>query len=456
LRAQSRAPAPAHGYKAAETAMTSSSLAPAITAMQNSMDADVFSAAAESDAVDGVMSAVVARPRNTDELCRILAAANREGLAVAPRGGGAHLAIGNSLKRLDIVVDISALNRIVQHNAADLTLVVEAGITLAALRRALAKEGQFLALDASLPQRATIGGILAAGVSGPLKWHYGSARDLVIGMQVAQADGRLTRSGGQVVKNVSGYDMARLHVGGLGTLGVITEVSFKLTPMPRRESTLVAQFKSYADCAAAAMSIFNSGAMPLAMTAYNHAANKRIGAAYGARGGSALAVRLGGRPRTLQRLENETFAILSPCADAVDRMDDGAATAYWATLADFGYAAAKPIMSARVSVLPNRVAQVVDAIAQCADVAILAQVGYGMLNAHWFDQELDLGETLRHARDAVHSAGGSLIVERAPLSVKAGIDVWDYNGDSLAIMRGLKAQYDPNRILNPNRFAGGI
>lgn len=424
--------------------------------MQNSVDADAFSASAASGAVDGVMPSIVAHPRNADELCRILAAANREGLAVAPRGGGAHLDIGNPLTRLDMVVDISALNRIVQHNAADLTLVVEAGITLEALRRALAKEGQFLALDAPLPQRSTIGGVLASGVSGPLKWHYGSARDLVIGMQVAQADGRLTRSGGQVVKNVSGYDMARLHVGGLGTLGVITEVSFKLTPMPRRESTLVAQFKSYADCAAAAMSVFNSGAMPLAMTAYNHAASKRINAAHDAGAGSALAVRLGGRPRTLKRLEDETFAILSARADAVDRMD-GDAAAHWAALADFGYAAdAKPIMSARVSVLPNRVAQVADAIAQRADAAILAQVGYGMLNAHWFDQELDLDETLRHARDAAHSVGGSLIVERAPLSVKAGVDVWDYNGDSLAIMRGLKAQYDPNGILNPNRFAGGI
>ena len=424
--------------------------------MQNSVDADVFSAAAMSDAVDGVMPSIVAHPRNADELCSILAAANRERLAIAPRGGGAHIDIGNPLTRLDMVVDISALNQIVQHNAADLTLVVEAGITLEALRRALAKGGQFLALDAPLPQRATIGGILSSGVSGPLKWHYGSARDLVIGMQVAQADGRLTRSGGQVVKNVSGYDMARLHVGGLGTLGVITEVSFKLTPMPRRESTLVAQFKSYADCAAAAMGVFNSGAMPLAMTAYNHAASKLINAAHDAGADSALAVRLGGRPRTLKRLEDETFAILGAHADAVERIDDGTA-AYWTALADFGYAAdAKPIMSARVSVLPNRVAQIADAIAQRADAAILAQVGYGMLNAHWFDQELDLGETLRHARDAAHSAGGSLIVERATLSVKAGVDVWDYNGDSLAIMRGLKAQYDPNGILNPNRFAGGI
>ena len=216
----------------------------------------------------------------------MLALADTEGLAVAPRGGGTQLALGNHLERLDVVVDMSALNRVVQHNAADLTLAVEAGITLATLRETLAAEGQFLALDAPLPERATIGGTLAVGVSGPLKWQYGSARDLVIGMKVAQADGRITQSGGNVVKNVSGYDMARLHVGGLGTLGIITEISFKLTPMPRHETTLLAHFDSVSGCLSAALGIFNSGVMPIAMTAFNGNVGNRIGLEDG--GGAAI------------------------------------------------------------------------------------------------------------------------------------------------------------------------
>lgn len=425
---------------------------PAFQALQSALDPAILSPAAASDAIDGVAPAAMARPRNAAELCLVLAAANDRALAVAPRGGGSMLHLGNPIERLDLVVDLAALNRIVSHNAADLTLVVEAGITLAALRRALAEQAQFLGLDAPLPDRATIGGILASGASGPLKWHYGSPRDLVIGMQVALPDGRLTRSGGQVVKNVSGYDMARLHVGGLGTLGVITEVSFKLTPMPRRETTLVARFGDAQSCVAAALGVFNSGVMPLAMTAYDANVSARIDSGGGAQ---TLAVRLGGRPRTLQRMENETHAIISKRSASIDKLDDAADL--WAQLADFGWQPDRqPLMSARIALLPTQIPLISDALSRDEGVAIVSQPGYGMINAHWFGDAVDLADALRRARDAVHHAGGSLIVERAPPSVKAGVDIWDYSGDSLAVMRGLKAQYDPNRILNPNRFAGGI
>lgn len=432
--------------------MATPSLSPAFQALQSALDPAILSVAAESDAIDGVAPAAIARPRNAAELSSVLVAANDNALAVAPRGGGSMLQLGNPIERLDLVVDLAALNRIVSHNAADLTLVVEAGITLAALRRALAEQAQFLGLDAPLPDRATIGGILASGASGPLKWHYGSPRDLVIGMQVAQPDGRLTRSGGQVVKNVSGYDMARLHVGGLGTLGVITEVSFKLTPMPRRETTLVARFDDAQSCVAAALGVFNSGVMPLAMTAYDAQVSANTGIADAAQ---TLAIRLGGRPRTLQRLENETHAILAKRSPSIDKLED--ATTFWAQIADFGYQTDRqPHMSARIVLLPTQIPPIADALSRDEGVAIVSQPGYGMINAHWFSDAVDLADALRRARGAVHHAGGSLIVERAPLSVKAGVDIWDYSGDSLAVMRGLKAQYDPNRILNPNRFAGGI
>lgn len=432
--------------------MAARSVPSAFQALQSALDPAILSPASDSDAIDGVAPAAIARPRNAAELCRVLAAANDRALAVAPRGGGAMLHLGNPIERLDLVVDLAALNSIVSHNAADLTLVVEAGITLAALRRALAEQAQFLGLDAPLPDRATIGGILASGASGPLKWHYGSPRDLVIGMQVALPDGRLTHSGGQVVKNVSGYDMARLHVGGLGTLGVITEVSFKLTPMPRRESTLVARFTDAQSCIAAALGVFNSSVMPLAMTAYDAAVGARIDSGDAAQ---TLAVRLGARPRTLQRMENETHAILSKRSASIDRLDDAADL--WERLADFGWQPDyQPAMSARIALLPTQIPLIAEALSRDEGAAIVSQPGYGMINAHWFGDAVDLADALRRAREAVHRAGGTLIVERAPLSVKPGVDIWDYNGDSLAVMRGLKAQYDPNRILNPNRFAGGI
>ena len=436
--------------------MTASHSNPIQQTIEDSLGAVSVRAGSESDAIDGITPEAVVSPRSIDELSRFLSYANEEGLAVAPRGGGTQLALGNRMRRLDAVVDMSALNQVVAHNAADLTLAVEAGIALASLREVLAAEGQFLALDAPLPARATIGGTLAAGVSGPLKWQYGSARDLVIGMKVAQADGRITQSGGNVVKNVSGYDMARLHVGGLGTLGVITEVSFKLTPLPRHETTLLAKFDSGEDCLNAALGIFNSGVMPIALTAFNQAVSERIGLEADDHADYSLAVRLGGRPRTLRRMENEAFFVIRERTDRVDRLEDEAAE-LWSELADFGHShGEEAAVSARVAALPNRLDNAMGALASQGNAAIVAQPGYGMMNAHWFGEDAPSAEAVHGMRQDLRAIGGSLIVESAPLAVKDGMDVWDYTGESLEIMRNLKAQYDPNGILNPNRFAGGI
>ena len=425
-------------------------------AIEDSVGAGIVRPGSDSDAIDGIVPKVVVSPRSTDELSRVLSLANKERLAVAPRGGGTQLSIGNRMRRLDVVVDMSGLNRVVEHNAADLTLVVEAGITLSSLRTALAVQRQFLPLDAPLTERATIGGTLAAGVSGPLKWQYGSARDLVIGMKVAQADGRITQSGGNVVKNVSGYDMARLHVGGLGTLGIITEVSFKLTPIPRHETTLLAQFGSIEDCLGAAVGIFNSGVMPIALTAFNRNAADQVGYMDDVSGEFALAVRLGGRPRTLRRMENEAFFIIRERTDRVDRLEDEAAE-LWSELADFGHSEGQEaVVSARIAALPSRLKEAIDALASRGDATIVAQPGYGMMNAHWLGGNLPSDEAIHSMRRDLRAIGGSLIVERAPHALKESLDVWDYTGESIDIMRRLKEQYDPNSILNPNRFAGGI
>ena len=425
-------------------------------AFTDALPADIIRDGDANDAIDGITPQFVISPRSVDELGRALSVADSQRLAVAPRGGGTQLALGNRMQRLDAVVDTSALNRVVAHNAADLTLVVEAGITLASLRETLAEKGQFLALDAPLPDRATIGGTLAAGVSGPLKWQYGSARDLVIGMKVAQPDGRITQSGGNVVKNVSGYDMARLHVGGLGTLGVITEASFKLTPMPRRETTLLARFRTAAACLDAALHIFNSGVMPIALTAFNGSVSERIGLDGDNPADYVLAVRLGGRPRTLRRMRDEAFNAIRERALSVDTLDDDAAE-LWSNLADFGYSeGAEAVVSVRIATLPNRLDKAIDILAPHGNAAIVAQPGYGMMNAHWFGENVPSAEAIHSMRPNIQAIGGSLIVERAPYQMKVILDVWNYTGESLEIMRNLKAQYDPNGILNPNRFTGGI
>ena len=418
-------------------------------------------------AVDGLSPETLLRPGDIRELGSFLAYLSGQSLATVPWGGGTRMTLGNPVRRLDAVVDLSGMNNVVAHNPGDLTLTVEAGITLENLQETLAPHGQFLALDAPVPQRATIGGTLASGASGLLRWQYGNARDLVIGMKVAMANGAVVKSGGEVVKNVSGYDMARLHLGGLGTLGIIGEVSFKLTPLPRQERTLVASFASMENCIGAGVDIFQSHATPLSLTAFDASVNRRSWA-LDADASCYVGVRLGGRPRSLERQLRDCAEL---CREAgaveVDTIEGDAAARFWRKLADFGWdEETAPLAAARTSVLPTAVGSLLNSLATPGPdgselPAVIAQPGYGGLSLFWFEEEDGrLGETVvkavSNARASVHAAGGRLVIERCPPSVKAALDVWDEVGESIGVMRRMKEQYDPGSILNPGRFAGGI
>lgn len=182
--------------------------------------------------VDGIEPATVVLPSTVEELSQLLALANREGVKVVPYGGGTQMTLGNTPDSVDLVAGLSSMNGMIDHQPSDLTATVEAGMTLAKAQDSLAEAGQFLPLQAPSPEKATIGGILAAAHSGPMSLQYGSPRDWLIGIKVVNADGKVTKSGGRVVKNVTGYDMNKLYTGSLGTLGVIVEASFKLAPRP--------------------------------------------------------------------------------------------------------------------------------------------------------------------------------------------------------------------------------
>ena len=414
--------------------------------------------------VDGLAPNLIVRPSDIHQLSRAMAVATERRLAVAPRGGGTRMEVGTPPERLDAVVEVSRLDDVIEHNPADLTVTTQAGITISSLRRVLEKKAQFLAIDPPLPDRATIGGTLASGADGPLRWHYGHPRDSVIGMRVVQADGTITKSGGQVVKNVSGYDMSRLHVGGLGTLGVIAEVSFKLTPLPQRQATLLGGFDSVEAALDAGLDIFHSQVMPLALTLFDDTVRRP--SRFEAPGSShLLAVRLGGRPRSLRRQVAECASICREHGvDDIQEIDDDAAS-LWRSLADFGWDQETTPMVVRASLLPVSVRRLMDGLretrAAVPPPAVVAQPGFGAVHMVWYadggDSQVDkMALTLMEARDAVHRAGGRAVIERCPTDVKSRLDVWDAADAPMAVMRRMKEQYDPLRILNPGRFIGGI
>ena len=417
--------------------------------------------------IDGVSPEAVVSPRSVDELGQVLAHASESGLTVAPWGGGTRVATGNPPERLDAVVGLSQVNRLLAHNPADLTATVQAGMTMAALQAVLVEHGQFLAIDASLPDRATVGGTLARGVPGPMTWQSWGPTDVVIGMTVVLASGKTSKSGGQVVKNVSGYDMAKLHVGGMGTLGVIAEVSFKLTPLPARQATIVASYGSPQRCLRAASDVLRGGFFPLALTTFDREAAVRMALSDMA-GASTLAVRLGGRPRTLERQVRETRAACDEQAPvSLDLLDDEAAAGLWRRIADFGWDdRGRPLIGCRASVAPTAVPQLIEELQRAAPaggptLGVVSHPGYGTVLSGWYGDDLPhsiktLAALVAWARESARNAGGNLVVEQCPTELKGHVDVWGDAGEALAIMRRMKEQYDPKRVLNPGRFVGGI
>ncbi len=189
----------------------------------------VVSEAGPVDAVAGVAPACVAYPGTVEQAAGVIRAAASLGLAVVPRGSGRTISWAPPPARCDVVADMTRMDRILEHAAGDLVVRAEAGVTLGQLSKVLAEKGQRLALDG--PAAATVGGVVATGAAGPLRLRYGTPRDLLIGITVVRPDGRVAHSGGKVVKNVAGYDIGKLFAGSLGTLGLITEVTFRLHPV---------------------------------------------------------------------------------------------------------------------------------------------------------------------------------------------------------------------------------
>src|SRR5438105_6635129 len=185
-----------------------------------------------------VKAPAVEKPATAEELARRLHDAAVSNLAVAPAGGGRARGMGDPLDRCDVLLHTTGLDRVIEHSQADMVVSVEAGITLEALQAELGKTDQFLPVDPFNSPGHTIGGLLATGWTGPLRLRYGSPRDFLIGIRVALPDGRLATGGGRVVKNVSGYDMMKLHYGALGSLGVIVAASFKVFPKPLHDVTV--------------------------------------------------------------------------------------------------------------------------------------------------------------------------------------------------------------------------
>lgn len=358
-------------------------------------------------------------PGSSQEVAAALAEANAAGHIVRPRGGGTKLDWGNPGTPLDIVLSTARLNRVVEHVWADMTVTVEAGCTIASLQQTLGQHRQRLAIDPLWPERATIGGILATNDSGALRLRFGALRDLIIGITIALPDGTLAMSGGKVVKNVAGYDLPKLMTGALGTLGVITQAVFRLHPIPLYAQTLTASLPT-AEQAQALMSAIQDSQLA-------H---------------SALQLRADGRSSYVDILFEGTQTGIDAQQKIVETMApmNESSPNVWTARENLWLANDASIV--KFSVLPSQIGQTVGLMVNCEIVAQATGIGYAKLNS---------GMDLTSLRQKIETMGGSLVI-----LTQSELDAWGNPGDSLPLMRAVKQQFDPNRILNRGRFVGGI
>lgn len=377
----------------------------------------------ETYAVDGIVPGAVAWPDSYEAVAETLRFANGEQLAVIPLGGRTHAGLGNMPARYDVALDLASLNRVVEFEPADLTITCQAGMTLGTLRQTAAADGLMVPFDPAIPDDATIGGVLAANVSGPARVSLGAPRDFTIGMRVVTADGQLTRAGGRVVKNVAGYDMCKLYIGSLGTLGVIVEATFKTLPLPMAELSLGFDFES------------PEPACALPNEAYRRGLGLRSALVTRGQAGWRLSIGLAGTPAAVQRSEREikkTAAGLGGKRSVVTAPDDVSGA-----------------LVARVGVLPAQVAALLAEAPGKAEA--LPTIGACRLSY----PDATMG-SVEAARDLASRFGAPCVFERCVPALKADIDVFGVAPTSFALMESLKREFDPNGVLSPGRFVGRL
>jgi glycolate oxidase FAD binding subunit len=350
-----------------------------------------------------------------------------------------------------VMLALDRLDRVVDHQAADMTLTVEAGCPLRALSETLATAGQWLPLDPPRPGSTTVGGLVAANLSGPLRASQGRVRDLLIGLRVVAADGALVSGGGRVVKNVAGYDLPKLHVGALGTVGVIVGATFKVRPRPELEGAVVIASATVESAAETALAVAAGDVVPFWVEVAGSG-----GLAEGPGDGAAVVVGVAGiaeevedgRARTLDGARRRGLRAIW--------IDDGAGLRR--RLADFPVEPAAAVL--RAGVLPTAVADFMataETRARQAGTAVrcLAHAASGVIHVAVMSKDA-VPSLVGELRAYLAARGGSLVVERARADVKAGLDVWGDPGQGLTLMRRVKEAFDPAGLLAPGRFVGGL
>jgi glycolate oxidase FAD binding subunit len=399
--------------------------------------------------IDGFGPLPVARPASVAELCDLVRRCAAEGQAVYPVGGGTMLDYGLPPTKPGLAIDTRALDQVTDYPARDMTITVQAGITVAKLREVTRAEGLDLPIDVPDPDRATLGGAITCNVSGPRRYGYGTFRDYVLGITTVNDRGEAVSAGGRVVKNVAGYDLMKLHTGALGTLGVITQVTLKLRPVPEAAAILSITGNDFDRLESLLTTVHQSRTRPVCFELHAMSPSEdrsRPADWYTRIGYEGTADAIGWQVETAR----EELALFGG-REAKIHKDRGD----WCVL-DRDQHVITELPGFRASLRPSAVAAFCRRVVQDLgpEVELLARAGSGVVySGYWLQTTLDQFRShLASMLNWIADSDGNIIIERCPTEWKKSLPVWGRPPADLVLQKAIKRALDPNHLFNPGRF----
>ncbi|MFD1705698.1 FAD-binding oxidoreductase [Siminovitchia sediminis] len=403
---------------------------------------------------------VIVSPQTEEETAKLLSYANQTDQTVSIMGAGTKRGYGGLIESTDILLCMKNYHGIVEHVPGDMTVTVKAGTRFSELQNYLAQYNQKVPIDPFTPSASTVGGVIAANDSGPKRLGYGSARDSVIGMRIIYPDGKLIRTGGKVVKNVAGYDMNKLFIGSMGTLGVISEVTFKLRPIPKCESLvlltipedsldIIKQFSA---------SLLDSMIEPVALELMNPALVETLD---GIRN-TALAIAFEDVESSVLYQENR-IKDMKPDAAEIRIFSEKDSQEVWKRFYEYPLKESSDLLQStmKIGAVNMDVLSIIEETMKLEnpgslDIQAHGGLGHGLCKVYLKGKPGLVSDAILQLRKKAEEKGGYATVTHLPLEYRKEIDVWGEKPPYFFLMEGIKKTIDPKRILNPQRFLGGI
>lgn len=405
--------------------------------------------------IDGWGPVPLELPTSIADVGEIVRRAAAAGEAVYPLGGRTMLELGLPPTRPGRAIDLRGLNELIDYPARDMTITVQAGITVARLQEVLRGESQRLPVDVPQGEAATLGGALATNTSGPRRYGFGTLRDYVIGISTVNDEGQETKAGGRVVKNVAGYDLCKLHIGALGTLGVITQVTLKLRPRPEEQALVAIEV---VEPAPVLDRLHGSRTQPVCIELLNPAAARQVAQAANLSWPTANWVLVVGyeenRTAVTWQVQQLLHELPTEPHAGLDTRVGVAAEPVWRGLTELTLQP-NATLSFKASLLPHSVGEFCQlATRTVPDFLVQAHAGNGIVRGH-YSGEANVAEVsgwLQSLRAAAVAADGNLIITRCPPAWKRELPVWGQSRGDLALMRRVREALDPRAIFNPGRL----